>query len=42
MSYNIKKYDRNQAFLIAPRMNDWLPKEHLVWFLIDFVEGSSE
>ncbi len=31
--------DRGQAFLLPPDMADWLPQDHLVWFLIDAVEG---
>jgi transposase len=31
--------DRGQAFLLPPDMADWLPKDHLVWFLIDAVEA---
>lgn len=30
--------DREQQFLLAPDMRDWLPAEHLVWFLIEVVE----
>src|SRR4051812_38834145 len=31
--------DRGQAFLLPPDMADWLPEDHLVWFLIDAVEA---
>jgi transposase len=30
--------DRGQAFLLPPDMADWLPADHLAWFLIDVVE----
>jgi transposase len=29
--------DRGQAFLLPPDMAEWLPDDHLVWFLIDVV-----
>jgi transposase len=31
--------DRGQGFLLPPDMADWLPEDHLVWFLIDAVEA---
>jgi transposase len=30
--------DREQAFLLPPDMRDWLPPDHLAWFLIDVVD----
>jgi transposase len=30
--------DRDQSFLLPPDMRDWLPADHLVWFVIDVVE----
>ena len=29
--------DRDQPLLLPPDMRDWLPADHLVWFLIDVV-----
>jgi transposase len=29
--------DRDQAFLLPPSMIDWLPDDHLVWFVIEAV-----
>jgi transposase len=29
--------DRDQEFLLPPSMIDWLPEEHVVWFLLDTV-----
>lgn len=29
---------RDQAFLLPSDMRDWLPEDHLVWFLLDVVE----
>lgn len=37
MAYNFKPYDVNQLYLLPPDMRDWLPKGHLVWFVIDLV-----
>src|SRR6478609_6971917 len=30
--------DRDQVFLLPPRMDDWLPADHFVWFVIAAVE----
>jgi transposase len=30
--------DRTQPFLLPPDMRDWLPQDHLVWFLLDVLE----
>ena len=29
---------RDQEFLLPPNMADWLPKDHLVWFVLDVVD----
>ena len=29
---------RDQGFLLPPDMREWLPADHLVWFLLDIVE----
>ncbi|GIJ08182.1 hypothetical protein Van01_13960 [Micromonospora andamanensis] len=29
---------RDQVFLLPPDMRDWLPDDHLVWFVLDVVE----
>ncbi|MGW6195090.1 transposase, partial [Kribbella sp. NPDC055110] len=29
--------DRGQGFLLPPDMADWLPDDHLVWFVLDVV-----
>jgi len=31
-------YERDQGFLLPPSPRDWLPKDHLVYFLIDVVD----
>jgi transposase len=30
--------DRDQEFLLSPDMAQWLPEDHLVWFVIDVVD----
>lgn len=30
--------DLNQSFLLPPSMKDWLPKDHLVWFIDDAID----
>lgn len=37
MAYTYKTGDRNQLFLLPPSMAEWLPKEHLAWFVVDVV-----
>src|SRR5680860_700724 len=38
MAYSYKTGDRDQQFLLPPSMADWLPEDHLVWFVLDVVE----
>jgi hypothetical protein len=35
MADNFRACDRNQAFLLPPEVRDWLPSDHLAWFLLD-------
>ncbi len=37
MAYNFVSSDRDQSFLLPPDLREWLPEEHLVWFVIDVV-----
>ncbi|MHB8658570.1 MAG: hypothetical protein ACYC91_11550 [Solirubrobacteraceae bacterium] len=37
MSQNFIDCDREQAFLLPPSLRDWLPEDHLAWFVIDAV-----
>ncbi len=37
MAYNLIPYDRQQQFLLPPSLEDWLPHDHLVRFVIDVV-----
>ena len=36
---NYKQYDPKANFLLPPSMRDWLPKNHLIWFLVDFLDS---
>ena len=38
MGYNFLPCDRDQAYLLPPSLRDWLPEDHLAWFVIDAVE----
>ena len=38
MAYNFLPCDRNQAYLLPPSLVDWLPQDHLAWFVLDAVE----
>lgn len=37
MAYTYKAPQRDQAFLLPPTIGDWLPEDHLVWFVLDVV-----
>lgn len=37
MGQNFLDCDREQAFLLPPSIRDWLPEDHLAWFVIDSV-----
>ena len=38
MAQNFIDCDREQAFLLPPSLRDWLPADHLAWFVIEAVE----
>ena len=38
MAYNFRACDRHQAFLLPPDVRDWLPADHLAWFVLDVVD----
>ena len=38
MAFNFVACDRGQELLLPPSLRDWLPEDHLVWFVIDAVE----
>ena len=37
MAQNFIGCDREQAFLMPPSLRDWLPEDHLAWFVIEAV-----
>lgn len=39
MPQNFKPCDRSQRFLLAPDMREWLPDDHLAFFILDTTEG---
>ena len=38
MTYNFLGGDRDQPFLLPPNLRDWLPQDHLAWFILDVVD----
>src|SRR3954453_1701366 len=38
MAQNFLSCDRDQDFLLAPSVRDWLPEDHLAWFVIEVLE----
>jgi transposase len=38
MAYNFLSCDRDQPFLLPPDLRDWLPHDHLAWFILDVVD----
>jgi transposase len=38
MAYNFLRGDRDQSFLLPPDLRDWLPQDHLAWFVLDVVD----
>jgi Transposase DDE domain len=37
MAYNFLRGDRDQPFLLPPDLRDWLPIDHLAWFILDVI-----
>ena len=37
MAQNFLACDREQSFLLPPDLRDWLPEDHLAWFVVDVV-----
>ncbi len=37
MAFNFLSCDRDQPYLLPPSLKDWLPEDHLAWFLLDAV-----
>jgi hypothetical protein len=38
MAQNFIACDREQVLLLPPSLREWLPADHLVWFVLDAVE----
>jgi transposase len=38
MPQNFLACDRDQSLLLPPDLRDWLPEDHLTWFVIEAVE----
>jgi transposase len=38
MAHNFLRGDRDQPFLLPPDLRDWLPHDHLAWFILDVVD----
>ncbi|GBC87316.1 hypothetical protein HRbin12_01319 [bacterium HR12] len=38
MAHNFLPCEREQSFLTPPSLKDWLPEDHLAWFVLDAVE----
>ncbi len=39
MAQNFLPCDREQELLLPPSLREWLPEEHLAWFVIDAVDA---
>src|SRR5215203_3504498 len=39
MPQNFIACDREQELLLPPSLRDWLPQDHLAWFVLDAVEA---
>lgn len=37
MAVNVRGGDREQLFLMPPSVTDWLPEDHLAWFVLDVI-----
>jgi transposase len=38
MAQNFLSCDRDQPMLLPPDLREWLPEDHLAWFVLDAVE----
>jgi transposase/predicted XRE-type DNA-binding protein len=38
VGYNFAPVDRDQLLLMPPSVSDWLPEDHLAWFVLDVVD----
>jgi transposase len=37
MAVNVREADRDQLWLMPPSVADWLPEDHLAWFVLDVI-----
>ena len=37
VSVNVREVDRDQLFLMPLSVRDWLPDDHLAWFVLDVI-----
>ena len=38
MGYNFRPVERDQQYLMPPSVREWLPPDHLAWFVLDVVD----
>jgi hypothetical protein len=38
MPYNFLRGHRDQPYLLPSDLRDWLPQDHLAWFVLDVVD----
>lgn len=38
VGFNFRTSNRDQQFFLPPSLHDWLPEDHLAWFLVDAVD----
>jgi hypothetical protein len=38
MATSYRRYDPNQALLLPPSLQDWLPEDHLAYFVSDTID----
>ena len=39
MAYNLIECNREQMYLMPVSLKDWLPDDHLAWFILDAVQA---
>src|SRR2546428_11998311 len=39
MAFNFLPVERDQLYVMPPSVRDWLPDDHLAWFVLDVVEA---
>lgn len=36
---NVRAVEQDQLWLMPPALSDWLPSDHLAWFVLDVIAG---